>query len=184
MSIIIRTFAFIRRFIVILLFTAGITILVYGILNIRHASKYKKWPMTHGFIIDNAATPHRMMPGDDTSKKNFYAVNIVYEYFVHDTAYYSTKVSSFGYDLLKPSKAYYSGTVEKIKGVLDKYAIGDGIPVYYDPENPQDTVIDPELKTPVFLPAVLGVLLILISLHLYFFSSFYRKKNRNSPKGY
>jgi len=178
MNIIIKTFQYIRKFIVILFFTAGIVILVYGILNVRYASRYKQWPITHGFIIDNAAAPPELMPGDKTSKKNFYAVNIVYEYFVHDMTYYSTNISSFGYDLFKPSKAYYSGTVEKIKDVLDKYAIGDGVPVYYNPENPQDTVIDPEIKTPVFLPLVLGALLILISLHLYFFTSFYRKKKQ------
>lgn len=179
MGIILRTFTFIRRLLVILFFIVGIAILVYGILNIRSAAKYKKWPMAHGFIIDNAATAPEMGTEGKTPKSNFYTVNIVYEYFVHDMTYYSTNISSFGYDMFLPSKAYYSGSIEKIKDVLDKYAIGDGIPVYYDPDNPQDSVIDPGLKAPVFLPAVLGILLMMISFHLYFFSSFYHKKNRN-----
>ncbi len=169
MQTLFKTWNSLRKILVTLIFITGVSVFVFGLLNIRKAAAYKKYPSVNGFVIDSAAAK-----SEETEGKSLYVVNIVYEYSIDGTQFYSTTISSMGYDLFGESKAYYTGTLESMKNVLDKYPVGADVTVFHNPQNPQDSIIDQDLKIPAFLPLILGSIFLLVSLHLCFFSGIFR----------
>lgn len=161
----------IKKLLICVLFLGGLAVCVFGLMNIAKAAAYKKYPISNGFVIDSALAKSP----ESQDQKELFILNIVYDYTVNNEKYYATVISSFGYNLFKEAKAYYTGSLEDMNKVLDKYPVGSSVIVYYNPENPQDCVIDADLKMPVFLPLILGAILILISAHLYIFSDVFSR---------
>ncbi len=157
-----------KKIAVCLIFACGSGVCIFGLMNIREAAAYKRYPSTSGFVIDSA-----VIKSHSSREKDLYELNIVYEYALGETPYYSTSVSSFGYDLFNESKAAYNGQIAEMTQILDKFPAPSSVLVHYNPEQPQDSVIDPDLKVPVLMPLIFGIILLLTSIHLYLFSSIF-----------
>jgi hypothetical protein len=140
-------------------------------MNILQASRSKSWPAVTGTIIDSA--PAKSEKPDGSS---IYVANIIYSYEVDRIGFISESISCFGYDLLNPSDAYYTGSINEITSLLDKYPVGDNVKVYYNPEDPEESVIKTDLKLPVVIPLLSGLFIIAVFLHMHFFLNYLGKK--------
>ncbi len=161
MDIMRKIISLLKRLSVAVILLVGMAAVVFGIFNIRAAWVCSLWPTVKGRIVDS--TPAQTRKPDGSS---IYVANVVYEYTVKDSTYYSSNISNFGYDLFYPSLSYFTGQISDIKPVLNKYPVDSEVTVYYNPKDNDVSVIDPSLKLPVFLPLIFGILLLLIDFHL------------------
>ena len=77
---------------------------------------------------------------------------------------------------------YYSGSESEIKDFLKKFPANSVIDVYVNPEDPKESVLETDLKMPVFIPLLFGFLLMLLALHLLFFGDKYLNHNKEKNK--
>lgn len=117
------------------------------------ANETKNWPTVEGTITYSDI--------NSTTKdgKTMYSPSVRYKYTVDSKEFYGTKVQSV-----------HSSTSSKnsVKKTLDKYAVGNTADVYYDPETPGSSVLEPGtgfvlgliLKLPLLF-CILSVLIVL-----------------------
>jgi hypothetical protein len=148
-----------------ILLLTGLLISGYGVSLILKVSKCKSWPTTGGRILHSFAVDADDIPENKT--KDVLRPYIVYEYMVGEKYYSSNNISYL--DIMPRfdfSDTYYTGSESEIRAMLRKYPVDSAVKVYYNPKNIDVAVIDAGLKTPVFLPFILGLLLIYISIHI------------------
>lgn len=118
-------------------------------LRVRQKSKVAQtWPTTDATILESALKeePARSAIGNINLA---YVLQVKYEYSVDAKIYQGDRVS-FGV----PAFNYITGS-----NILENYEEGTKVPVSYNPENPQESVLAP--KTTVGMPSpVLGIFLI------------------------
>ncbi len=117
------------------------------------ASNYSK---TNG-IITNSNIYH-------TGLRGGWSFSIYYEYGVDDIKFTSSRVH-FGYQT-SSDKSY-------AQGYLVKYPVGNEVLVYYDPDHPDNAILEPNVKWYGFLYYILAF--IVLSLTLFSVSIYYRK---------
>ncbi|GEM_PF-5045314 len=157
-----------RKIIAGLFLLCGLIISFYGVAFIIKASKCKAWPTAEGMILHSSAVDSNDLPENKT--KDVLRPYIVYEYMVGDKYYTSNSIAYLKivswFDF---SDTYFSGSYGEIRDLLRHYPVEHKVKVYYNPENIEDAVIDTGLKTPVFMPFILGLLLTYISFHVYIY---------------
>jgi len=97
----------------------GILFIVFGIRNHSLGNQSEHWPSVQGKLV-----------GESRSIRKKQRVHISYEYSVQGATYKNSRVN-FQDD--KSSK----------KTISSKYNVGDSLPVYYNPENPEQSVLMP-----------------------------------------
>ncbi len=88
------------------------------------------WQTTQGKIITSQAVAcvHKYFP-------NRYKAKIVYEYFANGSLYSSDNIT-----FTTDSVIIYCGNAEKVMAI---YPLGMSVLVYYDPDNPENSVLRP-----------------------------------------
>ncbi len=148
----------------------GLVVSFYGVSLIVKVSRCNAWPSVQGQILHSFAVDAEDIPENKT--KEVLRPYVVYEYMVGDKYYTSNKIAYLDfYKWFDFSDTYYSGTEDQIKDLLKKYQVDQKIKVYYNPRNVDDAVIDTGLKTPVFMPFILGLLLTYISFHVFIYGA-------------
>ncbi|MFZ2656856.1 MAG: DUF3592 domain-containing protein [Victivallales bacterium] len=148
-----------------ILFLTGLFIAFYGVSLILKVSKCKSWPTAEGKILHSFAVDADDIPENKT--KDVLRPYIVYEYMVGEKYYSSNNISYL--DIIpwfNFSDTYYSGSETEIRDLLRKYPVDFPVKVYYNPVNIEVAVVDTGLKTPVFMPFILGLLLTYMSFHV------------------
>ncbi|HCE45702.1 MAG TPA: hypothetical protein DET40_19340 [Lentisphaeria bacterium] len=144
---------------------AGLFIAFYGVSLILEVSKCKSWPVAEGKIIHSFAVDADDIPENKT--KDVLRPYIVYEYMVGEKYYTSNNIGYLDFfSWFNFSDTYYSGSETEIRDLLKKYPVDSPVKVYYNPGNIEVAVIDSGLKTPVFMPFILGLLLTYVSFHV------------------
>ncbi|HPN84908.1 MAG TPA: DUF3592 domain-containing protein [Victivallales bacterium] len=163
------------------LLIVGLLISGFGLVVLKRASVCGKWRETDAVIIGAYA---RDLPVPENKHYNRLTPDIVYEYEASNgKTYFSNRISYMESEFFpRISDNYYSGNFEEIKRFLEKYPVESKVKAYYDPEKPSESVLDRGLKMPVFMPLMLGLLLLYTSLHMYLFGVNGLLKRMFSPK--
>ena len=160
---------FVRAFLGIFL-AVGLGLTITGISNIKSAKESETWPTVNGVIFKSK------VKSSTSDGSTTYGADISYDYQVNGQAYKGDKVT-FG-DVSTSS----SSRAEKI---VDRYPVGKIIGVFYNPNKPETSVLEPGLSGGVWLlPGVGSVFLIIPLIILIAAERGYRKSGtKGGTKG-
>ncbi len=102
-----------------------------------------------------------------TGVRGGWSFSITYEYFVDEAKFESSRVH-FGYQT--------SSDVSYAQGFVNKYPVGKEVEVYYNPNDPSEAVLEPEIKWFGLLYYIGGY--ILLSVVLFFSSVYHTRKSK------
>jgi hypothetical protein len=107
---------------------AGLGLLLVAAFDLRKANRAKTWPTTEGRILDSRLREKK----DDEGTS--YEVAILYEYFVNGVAHRS--------DVWR-IRAGSSSFTKAASQTIARYPVGAAVPVYFNPEDPADAMLEP-----------------------------------------
>jgi hypothetical protein len=123
-------------------------IIFLGFWRYYFGIKSKSWPVTDGVIISGKSEYHA-----NPSAVNGYIPNIEYRYKVNDKNYTSTRINF--------SLNESAGNKANAANILNKYRNGSEVKVYYNPNKPEQSVIETgNNNVHFFLTMTLGVVCI------------------------
>lgn len=145
-----------------LILLAGIGLTVWGWTTLQNARASTAWPTTEGVVIASEITQST----DDEGRES-YLPRVSYTYTANDInrTNNTIKFSDTSYNDLR-----------KAQEVTGNYSVGKNIVVYYDPESPENAVLEPGVSSGSYIVLSFGILLVLISLANGPLSFFFRNK--------
>lgn len=127
---------------------AGLSIWGWSILQNARAST--NWPTAEGVITESEVTHHR-----DSEDGDSYQPEVAYQYTVGNQRHESYMIK-FG------ENSYSSrGRAEDIAAT---YAVGRQVAVYYDPEQPGRSVLEPGVTGGSYIVLGIGLLFVILTL--------------------
>lgn len=138
---------------------AGIVILVIGIAIERRARISRRWPSVKGVVVSSKILKERSSgsnssPGHRVTEGNQYKPEVTFEYSVFGVKYVSNKVSFADYSTNATAHA---------TRVTERYPEGKAVDVYYNPDNPEDAVLERRGGCAVLLLILGGLFMIAVS---------------------
>src|SRR6266566_1889232 len=107
---------------------AGLALLLIAAFDLRKATLAKTWPTTEGRILDSRL--REKTDSDGTS----YEVTILYEYSVNGVAHRSDVWR------VRPGSSSFT---KAANAAVARYPVGAVVPVYFNPEDPADAMLEP-----------------------------------------
>ena len=148
------------------LFTlVGGIVLVVGIFSIVRANASESWPMVEGEVIRTDIVSNRKSGGGSST----YRAKVEYQYAIDGVTRYGARVS-------------YAGNVSSSNrgsamAIIDRYPKGSDVTVYYDPADPEESVLEPGISAKIFLTPAIGGVFLVLGLALLFSSLKGRSKH-------
>ena len=130
--------------------------LIIGVYNIRSASESESWPTAEGVVVSSIVSESR----DPGERHSTYGAEVRYEYTVEGVTQEGDRVR-FGGNV---SSSNPSGARETV----ERYREGSAIAVFYDPEDPARSVLEPGMSGAVFLFPGIGGLFFVIGVVILF----------------
>lgn len=127
--------------------------LVFSYFHIRKERRLSaKWPTVTGKITTSEVREQIETEEDGDRTRNVikYVPNIVYSYRVGDRDYFNGR-QTWGWDAIY---SYREQAADKLK----PYPLGAAVPVYYNPADPQDAVLEPTSGNGAMVPLVCAIL--------------------------
>jgi hypothetical protein len=145
---------------IFLLIGAGLTIWGWNILQNARASA--SWPTAEGVVLSSEVTLSTDADGSDS-----YSPEVTYRYLALDSSY-ENRTIKFG------ENSY--GNRRKAQDIAAGYPVGKSVTVYFDPESPARSVLEPGVSGGSYLVLGIGLFFIVLSLVLTPISLFKRSK--------
>jgi Protein of unknown function (DUF3592) len=118
----------------VLVFALGGMYLVYlGIKNMRKAQVAQSWPYAAGQVTGVDVGESQSTDSDGDRHTSYYPI-VRYAYVVNG--------QSFAGDKLAFGPRTGSGRLAKAQAMANRYTVGAPVTVYYNPENPEDAVLE------------------------------------------
>jgi hypothetical protein len=114
----------------VIAFAVGVVLYIVQFRQGLRADASKKWPKAAGTVIASALEP-------SPEHKRRYRAAVRYRYRVGGKEYQADRVFWGGNE----------GRRRHMESVVAAYPAGADVPVYYDPQNPAEAVIDPTQHT-------------------------------------
>jgi hypothetical protein len=139
----------------------GFVILLLSALAIVDSLFSKDWTITMGKIIHSEVYISKSTGDSDAT----YRPNILFEYsvfgekFICDRIYYGVKIMS-------------SSNLVNSKKLVEKYPVNKEVAVYYNPDKPKKSVIEPGLHFGLGSLFVVSICLVMIGVLIYLNSDF------------
>lgn len=139
---------------------AGSFAVYLGLTTVLKAQESTDWPSVKGKIVKSGIRTERGTSSSATSSRNSYHADIVYEYLTGEGAYTGRRVSFGEY-----------GREDEIHAtqVSEKYPEGETVDVYYDPDQPTESVLEPGSQGVPWFFLALGFPILLFGGVLAFF---------------
>lgn len=138
----------------VVFFAMGSGVLIYGVRNLLLADASRNWPTVKGKVTVSKMGTHR---GD---KSTTYSADVAYDYTVNGTRYTGDRVT-FG--------SVSTSSTARARRVLNRYPKGKEVTVYYNPEDPEQSVLEPGIHGATwFLPAF-GLLFAVVGAAVFVF---------------
>ncbi len=134
----------------------------YGYRLIRKARASAGWPAAQGKIESSTVDVEKERERDsdgDIHYKTKYIPNIVYQYQVDGMDFMGDQISFGSTSSSSPGWAYK---------MRDQYPEGSEVAVYYDPEKPQEAVLQPGAKGTTYIVLVIGVAFAITGVLIFF----------------
>jgi hypothetical protein len=151
--------------------TLGVIATIAGVIAIFDARETNKWPVVQGVIIDSFVSYLEDTPANQPSK--ICMPDIKYEYIYKRNTFFNNEISYFPSKTIGVRDFYYAAPEGEICKFVKNYPVNAKVSVHVNPFDPDSSVLGTTLKLPVFLPLILGVLLIYTACHLIIFNVHY-----------
>jgi hypothetical protein len=150
----------------------GLIFTVIGLILYKKAKRTSNWQATYGTILLSEikkSTGSSFKTGTNQSNYNYsniYTPEICYSYNVLSQEYNSNKIGVFG----------SLGTSSSVRAfnITKKYPVNSRVTVYYNPDNPKDSVLEQGVKSENIVFLVIGVALLVIPLIVVYFLTLHR----------
>ena len=161
-----------RTYLIGTLIIAGTIASVFGVLSIIDARQCADWPVVTGKIIDSFV--YEIDNSSQSENKARICIpDIKYEYIYKDEIFFNNMISYFPGKMIGLRDFYYAAPESSVCKFVEKYPIGSKVEIHVSPYDPDFSILDSSLRLPVFLPLILGILLIYSACHMMIFGSHY-----------
>ena len=134
-----------------LFFLLAAIFIVVGIVNRNKAKKAGGWPSVQGKVIDAHLEESKSTDTEDFTSVN-YRPSVTYQFEVNGQTYKASKTGVIAVN-------YDQKTAQK---KLDAFPVGSALTVYYNPEKPEDALLNPSKGTSnIFL--IIGIVALVVS---------------------
>lgn len=124
---------------------------LWGIPTARNATKSQQWPSVEGSItLSEMGTNY---DSDDDSVT--YSAKVLYTYSAGGTERTGSTVAFGDYGSSDPTHA---------GGIVNRYPAGSKVLVYYDPNNPSNSVLEPGATWSSFVGVIAGIVFLAIGI--------------------
>ena len=136
----------------------GAAFLNYGISEIKLAKKSVDWPSVSGTVIKSEKEKHTTTEGTGSSKRTvtYYSAIIDYTYQVDGKTHTSNRIAFGGRDRHQTTE------------LLNRYPQGKSVDVFYDPDHPEEAVLEKGFKKQGYFFPGFGAVIILFGLLIAF----------------
>ena len=147
---------------IFLLIGAGLSVWGWSILQNARASA--NWPAADGQIVSSEVTHSTDAEGGDS-----YSPEVNYTFQVNEQSYVNSRIK-FG------ENSYSSR--RKAEEIAAAYPTGQGVTVYYEPEDPRNAVLEPGVSGGSYIVLGIGIFFVLITIILVPASFFWNRRRR------
>jgi hypothetical protein len=137
---------------------AGIVVFGIGLHNLRNAQASEHWPTTAGTVVSSAVrtSSGQSSSANEPSRTDItYHAKISYQYHVEGTAHMGTRVAYGDCGSSRSSRAH---------DIVDRYPKGATVKVFYSPESPAESVLEPGTEPQAFFLPAVGSVFVLAGL--------------------
>lgn len=134
----------------------GGVILFFGVRQILRANASTTWPTVTGVVTVAELGKHL---GHDRDDATTYSADISYDYVVNDHSYVNGTVNFGSVQTSDPSTA---------RRVLKRYPVGLQVPVYYNPADPQEAILEPGLDWGSWFLPIFGGIFLVVGVGIFF----------------
>ena len=135
----------------------GLALLAFATATMITASNSRTWPQAQGTMlvsaVDRKTSTARDGPGRTSSTSTSYMPRVEYRYEVDGEAHTGTRL-----ELLERGE----GTRAKVAAKLEKFPQGAKVAVYYDPDDPAQSVLKPGTPDAMGIAFLLGFVALLV----------------------
>ena len=129
----------------------GLFLTGHGLIELYQGQKSKRWSQIIGEVESSDYEVREHQSWDDYSRSHYARVN--YKFIVNDIEYQSASI--FIGDGGKGRSTDYLS-----KQRVEKYTPGSIVTVYYDPEHPEKSVLEPGIHLEIFPELGFGILIL------------------------
>jgi len=148
---------------------AGIAVSCWAANQLWKAFASTRWPSAEGRVISSSVEMveevHRLRRGSRIEAPAYRAA-VTYSYRVGDALYTGDRVSFGDYSSSIPGHA---------RNICERYPPGKTIEVYYDPEDPRVSVIEPGVSVGAVMPLLIGLVFVTVGVIGLFGSAILRR---------
>ena len=127
-------------------FILGVLLSAFFVWQLVKGVRARKWPTTEGRVLESQVTKETSY--DDGSSSTTYGAEISYRYEV-DGEEYNSKRRSFA--------DYRSSNLRRAEKIVARYVPGGLVTVYYRPDQPDDSVLEPGMSAGFFVFLILPI---------------------------
>jgi hypothetical protein len=129
----------------------GAALSIFGVFFLRTALASYGWPSTPGTVQAITSPLYR---SEYSGSRRTYVYEVTYGYAVNEIAYTGDRYSlGEGSTASRP----YDTAREAEQAGLEAYPLGSAITVYYDPQNPTETVLKRGPNIGTYAPLIMGL---------------------------
>ena len=132
----------------------GLFLLWQGIRAVQRGRASQHWATTTGTVLHTELADHQNDEGHVT-----FTATINYEYEVAGLPYQSTKYNAEGTPHLN--------SLRQAQRIADSYATGSTIKVFYDPENPKETLLETGVPHSSWTTIAMGVIFLGVGIYIF-----------------
>ena len=130
----------------------GAIFAVWGIYEFIGGMASEDWPATEGAIVRSGVSVDK---GDSKDAEPRYIASVEYDYVVNDYEYTGDRIAFESQSFFEENAA---------KKIIRKYPVGKKVQVFYDPDKPHNSVLEPGTTSNSFLPIVFGIIIMLFGV--------------------
>lgn len=137
----------------------GAAVLVIGIATVRRARASRRWPSAKGVVVSSKilkerSTSSNSEPGHGTRSDYQYKPEVAVEYAVRGVKYLSNRVTLADFS---------TSSTQHAARVTARYPEGKVVDVFYNPDNPEDAILESRAGAGVLLLFAAGLFLLAVS---------------------
>lgn len=140
----------------------GVLLAGYGIHVLDSAKNSADWPSVTGQVIGTPVNSDVSSNVPFSSRESYY-YTIIYDYNVNDQNYINNQ---FAVADNTQSPHSFDSEDHALKSAEASYPIGSAVPVFFNPENPEESVLNKGVTRDAYLPLSLGLFFFSMGVYL------------------
>lgn len=138
----------------------GVLFLGIGLWMLSTAYMSTTWPTVEGEVVETKVAARIGQVGDALRRHLEYSVEVKYQFDVNGVNYQASRYSLGSGNTVVGGYSEKSEAREWLKN--SPYQQGAAVTVYYDADDPSETVLSAGIKWSTYMPVVLGLMLLVM----------------------